>query len=217
MPSEAILYGDKFWVSPYVFSCFVSLTEKRVPFEVRELSLDGDQRRPEYVQKTVTGRVPAFEIGGFVLAESMAIIEFIEETFPAPAYASVFPRDARLRARCRQVLSWLRSDATAPLRAERPTASMFYGKPPNAPLTESGRAAAARVIDVAERLLPTGAHNLFEDWTVADADLALTLQRLALHGDEIPVRLRAYEASQWSRPSVAAWVTRARAPFVPYR
>jgi glutathione S-transferase len=216
MSSPVILYGDKFWVSPYVFSCFVTLMEKNVRFEVRELSLDGDQRRPDYVQKTLTGRVPALELDGFTLAESLAIVEYLEERFRSPEHASVLPADSTSRARCRQVLSWLRSDATAPLRAERPTASMFYGQPPKAPLTDKARASAARVVDFAERLLAAGTLTLFDRWSIADADLALTLQRLALHGDEIPVRLKNYAAAQWKRPSIAAWVTRDRAPFVPY-
>jgi glutathione S-transferase len=217
MSSQVILYGDRFWISPYVFSCFVALTEKGIGFEVRELSLgDGDQRKPEYVQKTATARVPALEHGGFALAESLAIVEYLEEVFAAPAHASVLPPDVRSRARCRQVLSWLRSDATAPLRAERSTATMFYGQPAKSPLTDKARASAEKVIELAERLLPAGASTLFEAWSLADADLALTLQRLALSGDQIPARLKQYAALQWRRPSVAAYVAHPRAPYVPY-
>lgn len=217
MTSSVILYGEQFWVSPWTFSCFVTLVEKNVAFEVRELSLaGGDQRRPDYVQKTMTGRVPALEHDGFVLAESSAIVEYIEDTFAPPSHASVFPGDARSRARCRQVMSWLRSDATAPLRAERSSELMFYGRPPKAPLTDKARASAAKVIDFAERLLSAGGPTIFNRWTVADADLALTLQRLALNGDEVPARLKDFAAAQWQRPSVAGWVTHTRAPFVPY-
>jgi len=217
MTSSVILYGEQFWVSPYTFSCFVTLVEKNLSFEVRELSLaGGDQLRPDYVQRTMTGRVPALEHEGFVVAESSAIVEYLEDTFAPPSHASVFPGDARSRARCRQVMSWLRSDATAPLRAERPSESMFYRRPPKAPLTDKARASATKVLDFAERLLSARRPTIFDRWTVADAELTLTLQRLALHGDEIPARLKEYAAVQWQRPSVAAWVTHARAPFVPY-
>jgi glutathione S-transferase len=217
MSFPVILYGDKFWISPYVFSCFVALTEKNVDFEVRELSLgDGEQHGPEYAQKTVTARVPAIEHGGFALAESQAIVEYLEEVFPPPGHPSVLPANVGSRARCRQVLSWLRSDVVAPLRAERPTVSIFYGQPAKAPLTDKARASANRVIEVARRLLPSGASALFEAWSLADAELALTLQRLVCSGDAIPSELKQYADLQWRRPSVAAYAAHPRVPYVPY-
>ena len=34
-----VLYGSEMWNSPYVFTCFVALREKRLPFEVRIIAL----------------------------------------------------------------------------------------------------------------------------------------------------------------------------------
>ncbi len=31
-----VLYGNSMWTSPYVLSCFVGLTEKRLPFQMPE-------------------------------------------------------------------------------------------------------------------------------------------------------------------------------------
>ncbi len=47
------------------------------------------------------GYVPALDIDGHVLAESVAILEYLEETRPEPA---LYPREAWLRARVRQVV-----------------------------------------------------------------------------------------------------------------
>ena len=44
---------------------------------------------------------------------------------------------------------------------------------------------------------------LFGDsFSIADADLALMLQRLVHNGDPIPDRMRDYVARVWARPSV---------------
>ena len=46
------------------------------------------------------GHVPALEHNGFVLAESMAIVDYLDRVFPEKP---LFPADARLRARVVQV------------------------------------------------------------------------------------------------------------------
>src|SRR5205823_12365375 len=121
--ARMILYGDRFWISPYFFSCFVTLREKNIEFAVRDIGLDrGEQRADDYQTRTFTGRVPSLVDGDFAVAESQAIIEYLEETRPAPA---VLPKSPQDRARARQILSWVRSDLEI-LRAERPTTTMFY-------------------------------------------------------------------------------------------
>ena len=91
------------------------------------------------------------------------------------------------------------------MRAERDTETLFFGKT-CAPLTPAGQAAAAKLIDVAGQLIK--GPNLFGDWSIADVDLALMLQRLIVGGDPVPPSLVVYAASQWERPSVRAWLAR---------
>src|SRR5437868_4897683 len=105
-----VLFVEPRWISPYVFSCFVTLEEKHLAYEVRVL----DTRTPvtqteDHLARTVTGRVPALVDSSrdFGLAESSAIVEYLEELHPE---APVLPHDLRHRARCRQLMSWLRSD-----------------------------------------------------------------------------------------------------------
>lgn len=198
MPDALVLYADSNWESPYGFSAFVTLEEKRLPYELRLLSLAaGEHRAGEYPTRSITGRIPCLRHGDFWLAESSAIDEYLEDVFPSPA---LYPAGARERARARQVQAWLRSDLM-PLREERPTTTVF-GAPATRPLSEAGRAAATRLVAAAEQLLPAGAAHLFGDFSVADADLALMLQRLVRSGDPLPERLRAYAAAVWARPSV---------------
>src|SRR5512147_2342483 len=104
MADEIVLYGNKDVSSPYVFSAFVTLTEKQVPFRFELLDLGaGEHRRQPYEAQSITGRVPALRHGDFWLAESSAIDEYVDEAFAPPAYPRLYPEDARERARVRMV------------------------------------------------------------------------------------------------------------------
>ena len=215
MNAPLSLYGESFWISPYVFSCFVGLREKGLPFTMHEISLaHGEQRASTYRDRAFTGKVPALVHGDFWLTESSAILEYLDDVFPAPAHPALLPADAVARARARQVMAWIRSDLMA-LREERPTTTMFYAKA-TTPLTAASEAAAASLLRVAEALVPTTSPHLFGAWSIADADLAFMLHRLLLNDHPVPARIAAYARTQWQRPSVQEYVTRERKPFIPY-
>ncbi len=197
------LYGESHLDSPFVFTAFVALAEKGVPFELRIVRLSrGEQRTPEFVERSLTARVPTLTDGDFSLSESLAIVEYLEETLPPP-HARVLPVNLHERARSRQVLGWLRSDITA-LRAERPSSSLFLERA-DAPLGDRARADADKLVRIADTLLGEGRTTLFAEFCVADADLAFAVMRLVKNGDPVPRRLRDYAEAVWRRPSVAAW------------
>ena len=75
-----------------------------------------------------------------------------------------------------------------PIREERPTDVVFAGAK-KAPLTAEVKASAEKLFAMAEHLLALGQPNLFGEWCIADTDLALMINRLVLHGDEVPERL----------------------------
>ncbi len=215
MTDALILYVDAFYISPYAFSCFVALREKGLAFETRVVPLqEKAQQRPEYRDASLTARVPALVHGDFWLSESSAIDEYLDDVWPPPTHAALYPRDVRERARARQIQAWLRSDLGA-LREERPTTTMFYARAER-PLSAAACAAATKLVHVAERCLATGTSYLFGAWSIADADLAFMLQRLLRNGDPVPPRLREYAEREWQRPSARAWIDRDRIPFVPY-
>jgi glutathione S-transferase len=204
------LYADARFTSPYVMSAFVVLTEKGLPFEVDKVDLDADENKAEpYARLSLTQRVPTLVHGDFRLSESSAIAEYLDEEFAAPDHAPIYPRDRRQRALARQVQAWLRSDL-APIREERSAAAIFLRQPIDRPLSATATRAAAKLIAAAETLIPADAGALFGDWSIADTDLALMLNRLILNGDRVPSRLKAYAARQWERPSVQQWVMKDR-------
>ena len=206
------LYAETLWISPYVFSSFVALHEKRLPFDVTEVSLvDLVHREPAYRDRSLTARVPALEHDGFWLAESSAIGEYLEDTFPRNA--RLFPTVPRDRARARQLMAWFRSDLAA-LREERSTATMIY-EHATAPLSAAATADSDKLLRVAEAVLPASGGPLFGDWCLADAELAFMLHRLILNGDPVPARVRAYATTELSRPSARAFMERPRPKTLP--
>lgn len=201
MTQPYLLYVDSQYLSPYAMSVFVTLTEKQLPFTLLTVDLDsGANLQADYAALTGMQRVPLLVAGEFRLAESSAISEYLEECHPAVA---VYPQQVQQRAQARQLQAWLRSDLLA-LREQR-TTEVVFRQPAINPLDAAGQRAAAKLVAVASSLLAHGGENLFGDWCIADADLALMLQRL-LRGDyPLPQLLADYTARQWQRPSLQAW------------
>jgi glutathione S-transferase len=205
------LYGEHLWISPYVFSSFVALREKGLAFDVVPLKLnEGEQHRPPFRDQSLTGKVPTLEHDGFWLAESSAIVDYLEEAFPAAQYPRLLPESLKQRARARQIMAWLRSDLQT-LREERPTTTMFYQRTAT-PLTAAGQAAADKLLRVADLLIAEGATSVFGPWCIADSELALMLHRLILNGHEVPLKIRHFAELQWKRPSVCEFVEHERPP-----
>lgn len=196
------LYVDAQLTSPYALSVFVVLREKGIEFEMTGLDLDQSENQEEgYASLSLTQRVPTFVHGNFALSESSAITEYLEEVLPQPA---VYPRDRQQRAKARQVQAWLRSDLL-PIRQERSTLVVFYGEK-YGPLSPAGESAARKLIGAAQVLLAASPEYLFGQWSIADVDLAVMLNRLILNGDDVPSALVEYAQRQWQRPTVQEWL-----------
>lgn len=204
-----LLYVDSHYASPYAMSVFVALHEKAASFQMETVDLvAGQNKDAAYVATSLTQRVPTLVDGEFALSESSAIVEYLDEILPGIA---MFPSEPQFRARARQVQAWLRSDLD-PIRAERSTEVVFYGQR-GKQLSPEAEAAADKLFAAANSLLASDRPNLFDNWCIADLDLALMLNRLVMHGDPVPNHLATYAQRQWERPSVRLWVELERPPL----
>ncbi len=75
----------------------IALNLKDLTYEAVDTSLvDGAHRRPDYIAMNPQGFVPMLEVGDLRLTQSLAIIEWLDLTYPEPRF---IPNDPAARAR----------------------------------------------------------------------------------------------------------------------
>jgi glutathione S-transferase len=83
--------------SPYAWRAQLALEAKALPYELKILSFSaGDTRKPEFLALNPRHRVPVLVDGDYVLYESSAIVEYVDEAYPAKGIP-LFPGDAKQR------------------------------------------------------------------------------------------------------------------------
>ena len=101
------MYG--FWRSQSTFRVRVALHIKGVAYKEIPINLDeGAQGSADFRAINPMGGVPALMVGDTALTQSMAILEYIEETHPEPA---LLPKDPLGRARVRSLAAIAVSDS----------------------------------------------------------------------------------------------------------
>lgn len=111
-----------FFRSSAAYRVRIALNLKNVPYEMTSVHLSkegGLNRRPEFKAINPQMRVPALtDSSGDILTQSLAIIEYLDETFPEPP---LLPADALERAHVRAIAQTIACDIhplnnTSPLR-----------------------------------------------------------------------------------------------------
>ena len=100
-----------YWRSSAAYRTRIALNLKGVSYDLHEVHLikgGGAQKTPEYRAKNPQGLVPALQLeSGEVLSQSLAIIEYLEETIAAPP---LLPADAVGRAQVRAMAAHIACD-----------------------------------------------------------------------------------------------------------
>jgi glutathione S-transferase len=204
------LWSNARFTSPWVLTAWVTLKEKGIPFTVRTVDLKrAEHRTGDYPRHTITAKVPALHHGDFWLAESLAIVDYLEQVFPSPDYPALLSVGAQRRARDLQLMSWIRSDLFE-LRECMPFEGLFYRL--QAPMvTPKASAQAAKLLAVSSVVIPERAAARP---TVADFDLTFMLRRLLHYRHDVSAypQVIGYCNEIWSRPSVQSYVSVKRPP-----
>jgi glutathione S-transferase len=187
------LYWHPFSVFPRRIR--IALREKGLQFEEVVVDLPGGAlREREFRRLNPFGQVPVLEDGDVVIAESIAILEYLEERHPRPA---LLPAAAANRAAARQLMLWS-GDYLAPAWKAAVAPLFSANIASDDPSVHAGRASVASHLDVLEKRL-NGAEWLIGDYSLADVCYAPFVTTLALVGlDDLCA----------ARPAVGAWVQR---------
>ncbi len=89
--------------SPFGWKVQLALEHKGLTYEMSYLSPEkGDLKMPWFSDLNPHGKLPVLVDGDLVLFESDAVVEYLEEAFPAFG-TSLWPRDVRSRAKARRM------------------------------------------------------------------------------------------------------------------
>ena len=187
-----------------------SLAWDGVPHDLRANA----QNAPDYVSRNPQALVPALEIDGAVLTQSLAIIEYLEERFPEPP---LLPADLLERARVRAFALAVACDIhpVQNLRVLRMLKKRGLDQPAidewAREVIESGLAACSRLIEHREGPFCFGA-----EVTLADIVLIPQMANARRFGARVDYpRLEAIEAAALAHPAFVASRPKAQADADP--
>lgn len=204
-----IVYGSL--VSPFVRKLIGFLGEKGLPFEVKGVGI-GDPD-PGFRAASPLGKMPAIDDDGFLLADSSAIIHYVEAKYPDPP---MIPADPQERGR---VIWWDEFGDTVVAACggkmffNRIVAPKFLGR--EGDLAAAAQAEAEelpKLLDYLEgAILPSG-HLVGDRMTLADLAVAAPLVNIGYCGGAIDParypRIATWSAAILARPSLAPWIAK---------
>ena len=169
-----------------------------IPFEERIVPLYVEGSREKMLGEAPTGKVPVLRDGDLAVWDSLAIVEYLAETFPEK---NIWPTAAADRARARSLCAEMHSGFQA-LRKICPT--NFRRNRRDAPLDidEEARADLARLEKIfSEKSGPF----LFGAFCAADAFFAPVVSRLDVYRLPLAALARAYCDAILALPAFRAW------------
>jgi len=175
-------------------------------FEEIVTAPDDPSARAEILLLSPTILVPCLRHDGATIWDTLAIGEYLHETFPQ---AGLLPADRVLRAHCRSICGEIHSGFTT-LRASLPV--NLKGHFPGFKIWHRAQADIDRVCTVwRECLDASGGPFLFGARGMADAMYAPVVTRLVTYDVALEPRLQAYADLIMAMPEMVEWVEAARA------
>jgi glutathione S-transferase len=149
---------------------------------------------------SVTGLFPVLYVDGEPIHESLAICEWVADTYPA---AGLWPTNTRKRAQARAICCEMLS-GFANLR--RTMACHVFARVPSAPPDAATEIDIARVFEIWNRALgDSGGPYLFGAFGIPDCMYFPVLTRFRTYGVELPAPLEAYAQRIARHPAVESW------------
>ncbi len=202
-----IIYGSI--LSPFVRKLLAYLGEKNIAFELKGVGI-GDPD-PGFRAASPLGKMPAMEDDGFTLADSSAIIHYLEAKYPEPA---LIPADPQERG---QVIWWDEFGDTVfalcsgKMFFNRVVAPKFLNRKGDAAMADQAeREELPKLLDYLESALPASGFLVGDRLTLADLAVASPLMNFRHCGARIDPavhpKIAAWSEAILARPSLAPWV-----------
>jgi glutathione S-transferase len=201
-----LVIGNKNY-SSWSFRPWLAMKVAGIAFDETVISLDAHDFKLRLTALGGSGRVPVLIDGDTRIWESLAILEYVAEKFPA---AGLWPQDAGARARARAVSSEMHAGFTAlrrqlPMNVVRPV--KFRG------LDAAATKDAARVDAICSECRANHQSQgpfLFGRFGAADAMFAPVVWRFHTYAVEVSAAARAYMQAMMALPAWREWQDAAR-------
>jgi glutathione S-transferase len=197
------LYVGDYQRSSWSLRAWLALHVGRVPVDTVSIRLDRPETAAALRAISPTGKVPALQVGGVTIWESLAICEYAAEES-----GTLWPEDPLDRAVARAIASEMhagfpntRREHPMDLLARRPT-------PPSAAVVPE-LARLDEVVATARARAGTGAF-LFGAFSVADAMLAPMYTRVVTYDLPVAAATREWGDEILAHPAMREWERRAR-------
>jgi len=190
-------------LSPFVRKVVVFAAEKGVELTVKPTGMG--PKSPEFLAMSPFGKIPAFEDGDYKLADSTAIVTYIEAKHPEPA---LIPAEARARGKAMwfdEYADTLLAGQLGTIFFQRVVAPMV-GLPQDLAAADQAEAELApKHFAYLESVIPESGYLVEDRMTLADVAVASPLVNMMHAGVAIDAgmypRLAAYATAMHSRPS----------------
>jgi glutathione S-transferase len=186
---------------------WLALKQTGAAFDEEVIPLSEPTTRSTVLRFSPSGRVPALKHNELTVWDSLAICEYLAETFPQ---AKLWPEDKAARAVARAVSAEMHSGFAA-LRDHLPMnmRSSF----PNRGVTPDVQADINRITAIwrdCRKRFGEGGPFLFGGFTNADAMYAPVVSRFRTYKVELEEEAQAYTDAVWALPALQEWLTAAK-------
>ncbi len=188
---------------------YLALAQTGQPFQEVLITLDQPDTSANILKYSPSGRVPALRHGELVIWDSLAICEYLAETFPA---AKLWPEDKAARALARSVTAEmhsgfqaLRNNLPMNLRARKP------GQGHDAPGVKDDVRRIQALWNECRARFGKGGPFLFGAFSIADAFYAPVVSRFVTYEVPLDAVGAAYRDAVLGLPAMKKWMADAAA------
>ena len=196
-----LVIGNKNY-SSWSLRPWIAMEMAGIPFDETLIPLDLPDTARLIAEHSAAGRVPVLRHGALVIWESLAILEYLAETFPDKG---LWPEDTEARAFARSVSNEMHAGFAAlrnacPMNLRRPRRKV--------PMSDAVLRDVARIEDIwrgCRSRFGRGGDFLFGQFSIADAMYAPVVTRFDTFDIDVRPDTRRYMEAVLATPAFAKW------------